>query len=69
MSEQNVVGRYDDILQAEEAIRSLDQSGFPIKQVSVNVQNLESKKKVDGFVTVKGVKNGKDSGSCYARDR
>jgi uncharacterized membrane protein len=52
MSEQTVIGRYDDMSQTEEAIRSLDQGGFPLKQVSVIVQNLESEKKVDGFVTV-----------------
>jgi uncharacterized membrane protein len=52
MSEVSVVAVYGNIGQAEDAIRKLDKGDFPIKQVSIVTQNLESKKEVHGFVTV-----------------
>ncbi|MGC8780866.1 MAG: general stress protein [Anaerolineae bacterium] len=51
MSEQSVVGVYRTMSEAEEAVRVLDRGGFPIKQVSVLAQNLESEKAVHGYVT------------------
>lgn len=51
MSEQSVIGVYRTISEAEEAVRVLDQGGFPIKQISVLAQNLESEKTVHGYIT------------------
>jgi hypothetical protein len=35
MAEQSVIGVYDTLLKAEEAVRQLDRQGFPIMQVSI----------------------------------
>ena len=52
MSEQqSVIGVYRTMSEAEEAVRVLDRGGFPIKQISVLAQNLESEKEVHGYVT------------------
>ena len=51
MAEQSVIGTYATLQGAEDAIRTLDHGGFPIKQVSVVGQNLESDRDVHGFVT------------------
>lgn len=37
---------------AEEAVYKLDRGGFPIKQVSIVAQNLQSERRVNGYVTV-----------------
>src|SRR5215471_13542401 len=49
MSERSVVGVYDTIEQAEEAVHKLDREGFPIKHVSIVTQNLA--KSPHGFIT------------------
>ncbi len=51
MAEQSTIGLYNTMSEAEEAIKSLDQGGFPIKQISIVTQNLESEKAVHGYVT------------------
>ena len=53
MSENNhsVIGVYNTMDQAEKAIQRLDQGGVPIRQVSIVAKNLESEKKITGFVT------------------
>src|SRR5271157_911987 len=51
MTEQSTIGLYDTMSEAEEAIKSLDKAGFPIKQVSIITQNFESEKVVHGYVT------------------
>jgi hypothetical protein len=51
MSDQSVVGIYQSMDQAEQAVRMLDQGGFPIKQVSIVAKNIQSEKKISGFVT------------------
>lgn len=48
---QSIVGTYNTMPEAEEAVQALDRGGFPIKQVSVVAQSLESEKQVHGFVT------------------
>jgi len=37
---------------AEEAVYKLDRGGFPTKQVSIVAQNLQSERRVNGYVTV-----------------
>ena len=49
--ESSVVCLYPSIDAAEEAVRKLGQSGFPIQQVSIISKDLGSEKKVHGFVT------------------
>jgi hypothetical protein len=52
MVTHSVIGMYDTMQEAENAIRALDRAGFPIQQVSVIGQNLQSERDVHGFVTV-----------------
>ena len=52
MSEQGVIGIYDSMSKAEEAVYKLDRGGFPTEQVSSVAQHLQSEKRVIGHVTV-----------------
>jgi uncharacterized membrane protein len=47
----SLVTVYDTLAEAEEAVRRLADSGFPIEQVSIVSQNLESERQVHGFIT------------------
>jgi hypothetical protein len=51
MTQQSVVAVYGTMGKAEAAVEALDVGGFPIKQVSIVAQNLESEKRVHGYVT------------------
>jgi uncharacterized membrane protein len=51
MSEQSVVGLYDTMELAEEAVHKLHDDGFPIKHVSIVTQNLASEKQTHGLIT------------------
>ena len=51
MTAQRVVGLYDTMAWAEEAVHTLDQAGFPVKQVSIVTQNLVSDKTMHGYIT------------------
>lgn len=55
---QSVIGVYDDMSKAEEAIRRLDRSGFPIKQVSILARDLQSEREVHGYVAIGDVMKG-----------
>jgi hypothetical protein len=49
---------------AEEAIRELGRGGFPITQISITAQNLESEKEIHGYVTAGDVaKSGVGTGA------
>ena len=50
-TESSVVGVYNSLDAAEEAVRKLGQGGFPIQHVSILAKDLGSEKKVHGFVT------------------
>ncbi len=64
MSNTSVVGVYDSMVKAEEAVRQLDKGGFPVKQISIVAQDLESEKQVHGFVTAGDVaKSGAGTGA------
>ena len=64
MSEQSVIGVYETMSKAEEAIGALGRSGFPITQVSITAQNLESEKEIHGYVTAGDVaKTGASTGA------
>lgn len=64
MSDQSVIGVYDTMSKAEEAIRTLSRSGFPITQISITAQNLESEKEVHGYITAGDVaKTGAGTGA------
>ena len=58
MNEKSVVGVYDAMNKAEDAIRQLDRASFPITQVSIVAQNLVSEKEVHGFITAGDVAKG-----------
>ncbi len=69
MSEQSVIGVYDSLSKAEEAVYKLDWAGFPIKQVSIVGQSLQQED-VQGYVTVadlaqKGLKAGAWAGGLF----
>jgi hypothetical protein len=49
--ESSVIGIYKHIDEAEEAVRKLGASGFPIDRVSIIAKDLGTEKKVHGFVT------------------
>jgi uncharacterized membrane protein len=51
MNEQSVVGIYDTMDTAEQAVTALDKSGFPVTQVSIVTKDLSSEKNVHGYVT------------------
>src|SRR5947209_2743301 len=51
MPEHSVIVTYATMEAAESAIRALDRGGFPVKQVSVIGQDLQSERDVHGFVT------------------
>jgi len=40
MAERSVVGVYESLAQAEEAVHALDRAGFPVKHVSIVTQHL-----------------------------
>jgi hypothetical protein len=69
MSEQSVIGVYESLSKAEEAVYKLDWAGFPIKQVSIIGQNLQQDD-VQGYVTVtdmakKGLRVGAWAGGIF----
>ena len=69
MSEQSVIGVYESLSKAEEAVYKLDWAGFPIKQVSIVGQHLEQEE-VQGYVTVadiarKGLRAGAWAGGLF----
>ncbi len=49
--QQSVVGVYSTMSDAEHAVQTLDQGGFPIGQVSIIATNLQSEKQVHGYIT------------------
>ena len=51
MNTQSVIGIYGNMTRAEDAVRALDKGGFPIEQISVVAQDLQSEKQVHGYVT------------------
>jgi uncharacterized membrane protein len=51
MSEQSVIGVYNTMSEAEQAVHMLDKGSFPIKQVSIVAQDMQSEKEVHGYVT------------------
>ena len=51
MAEHSVVGIYDTMAQAEEAVYTLAQAGFPVKHVSIVTQSLASDKTIHGYIT------------------
>jgi len=57
MAEQSVVGVYTSMETVEEAARTLDKAGFPIKQVSIVAQNMENEQKLHGFITTGDIAN------------
>jgi len=51
MAERSVVGVYESLAQAEEAVHTLDRAGFPVKHVSIVTQNLASDQTMHGSLT------------------
>lgn len=52
LTQDSVVGTFETMWATEDAIRTLAKSAFPIEQVSVVAQDLESEQQVHGFVSV-----------------
>jgi hypothetical protein len=48
---QSVIGVYDLLPKAEDAIRTLDLAGFPIRRVSIIAQDMQSERQIHGYVT------------------
>ena len=51
MVENSVVGVYKTLSEAEAAVRSLGDDGFPIQKVSIIAKHLEDDRRVHGYVT------------------
>jgi hypothetical protein len=67
MPEQSVVGVYETLAKAEQAIRQLDHAGFPIKQVSIIGHDSDRELQVQSYVTVADeAKQGISSGALAA---
>ena len=49
-SVQSVVGIYNTMAQAEEAVHTLDHAGFPVKHISIVTQNLVSDRTMHGYI-------------------
>lgn len=67
MSEEtSIVGVYEKMAAAEDAVRALDKGGFPIKQVSIVGKDLQSEKEVHGFITAGDIaKDGVGTGAWF----
>jgi hypothetical protein len=64
MTEKSVVAIYSRMSDAENAIRLLDESGYPVNQISIVSRDLESEKQVHGFITTGDVaKSGAATGA------
>lgn len=65
MSEQSVIAVYNSITEAEAAVHTLEQEGFPAKQLSLVSQNLERDESVHESITVDDdqTKRGASSGA------
>ena len=51
MTQQSIVHIYPSLTEAEMAIKRLSDMKFPINQVSILTQNIETTKQVHGFIT------------------
>ncbi|MBX3052843.1 MAG: hypothetical protein KF753_15265 [Caldilineaceae bacterium] len=51
MSEQSVIGVYNTLSEAEDAVALLGKGDFPITQISIVGQDMQSEKVVHGYVT------------------
>lgn len=56
--EQIVSGSFKNHQLAESAVQALGKAGFPLKNVSILAQNLQTTEQVQGFVTVGDVAKG-----------
>ena len=70
MANQSVIGMYPNKQSVEDAIQMLDQSGFPIRHLSILSQHLRSERQVRGFVNagdyaVKGAGLGAWTGGIF----
>jgi len=51
MAERSVVGVYESLAQAEEAVHTLDRTGFPVQHVSIVTQPLARDQTLQGSLT------------------
>lgn len=51
MAEHSVVGVYGRLDEAEDALRALGDSGFPINNVSIIARDLSDERRVHGYIT------------------
>jgi len=58
MSEESVVGVYDAMSGAEQAVRQLGRAGVPVDRISIVAQNLESEKEIHGYVNAGDIAKG-----------
>jgi len=55
LSTDGVIATYSTMEEVDDALRRLSEEGIPVESMSVLTQNLESTKKVHGFVTTTDV--------------
>jgi uncharacterized membrane protein len=64
MPKRSVIGVYDNLSEAEDAVRALHERRFPMTQVSIVARDLESEKEVHGYITASDVaKSGAATGA------
>ncbi len=51
MTDQSTAAVYETMTQAEAAVRMLAQDSYPITQISIVAQNMETEKEVHGFIS------------------
>jgi uncharacterized membrane protein len=49
--QQSVVGVYDSMDAAEDAVQKLHENDFPVAQISIVSQDLQSERKIHGFIS------------------
>jgi len=66
VADKSTVAVYETLEQAEHAVRRLNDGHYPIEQISIVAQNLETEKEVHGFITAGDVaKQGAGTGAWF----
>jgi uncharacterized membrane protein len=66
VADKSTVAVFETLEQAEQAVRRLNEGNYPIEQISIVAQNLETEKEVHGFITAGDIaKQGAGTGAWF----
>jgi len=65
MTQQSVVHIYTSLEAAEAAVKRLSDDNFPINQISIVTQNIETTRQIHGFITAGDVATGGASSGAW----